>query len=122
VTVSRCAAFFGSAALTVLLALSCVGWGCAASAAAVGSGKNGAISMEHKFERYVARMQRLLDRYGYAIVLADSIGIPVPGQTVVIAGAVEASQRRMNHMASLYRSRFGDTREHRWVCTGPVGW
>ncbi len=25
-TVSRCAAFFGSAALTVLLALSCVGW------------------------------------------------------------------------------------------------
>jgi membrane protein DedA with SNARE-associated domain len=56
--------------------------------------------MEHKFERYVAGMQRLLDRYGYAIVagavLADSIGIPIPGQTVVIAGAVEASQRRMN--------------------------
>lgn len=99
-TVSRCAAFFGSAALTVLLALSCVGWGCAASAGAVGSGENGAISMEHKFERYVAGMQRLLDRYGYAIVagavLADSIGIPIPGQTVVIAGAVEASQRRMN--------------------------
>ena len=73
-TVSRCAAFFGSAALTVLLALSCVGWGCAASAGAVGSGKNGAISMEHKFERYVARMQRLLDRYGYAIVAGAVFG------------------------------------------------
>ena len=103
---SRFAAFFGSAALTVLLALSCVGWGCAASAGAVGSGENGAISMEHKFGRYVARMQRLLDRYGYAIVagavLADSIGIPVLGQTVVIAGAVEASQRRMNILWLLF--------------------
>src|SRR5258708_21490255 len=123
---SRCGALCGSAALTVLLALSCVGWGCADSAGAVGSGENGAISMEHKFERYVARMQRLLDRYGYAIVagavLADSIGIPVLGQTVVIAAAVEASQGRMNILWLLFFvARLSQLRNTRSFCLGPGG-
>src|SRR5919108_2417209 len=56
--------------------------------------------MEQKTKRYLARMQPLLERYGYdivaAAVLVEGIGIPAPGQTLLIAGALEAGQGRMN--------------------------
>jgi membrane protein DedA with SNARE-associated domain len=56
--------------------------------------------MEQKSKRYLARMQPLLERYGYGIVAAavlmEGIGIPAPGQTLLIAGALEAGQGRMN--------------------------
>lgn len=52
------------------------------------------------FERAVGRVQPLLDRYGYgavvAAVMAEGIGIPTPGQTLLMAGSLEAAERRMN--------------------------
>jgi membrane protein DedA with SNARE-associated domain len=52
------------------------------------------------FERSLAKAQPLLERYGYgaafAAVMAEGMGIPTPGQTLLMAGALEAAQGRMN--------------------------
>jgi membrane protein DedA with SNARE-associated domain len=52
------------------------------------------------FRRSLARVQPLLERYGYwaaaAATLLEGMGIPTPGQTLLIAGALEAAERRMN--------------------------
>ena len=61
---------------------------------------NGVDSKRHRFERYIARAQPLLERYGYGVVaaavMAEGVGIPTPGQTLLIAGALEAAKGRMN--------------------------
>jgi len=48
----------------------------------------------------VARVRPLLRRYGYwaaaVATLAEGVGIPMPGQTLLIVGAVEAAEGRMN--------------------------
>jgi membrane protein DedA with SNARE-associated domain len=53
-----------------------------------------------RFERSIARVQPLLQRYGYgAAVLAataEGMGIPTPGQTLLMAGALEAAEGRMS--------------------------
>ncbi len=53
-----------------------------------------------RFERSLARVQPLLQRYGYgaafAAVMAEGMGIPTPGQTLLMAGALEAAQGRMS--------------------------
>jgi membrane protein DedA with SNARE-associated domain len=55
---------------------------------------------ERHVERYLKRMQPLLQRYGYTVIAAavmvEGIGVPAPGQTLLIAGAFEAAQGRMN--------------------------
>jgi membrane protein DedA with SNARE-associated domain len=52
------------------------------------------------FRGALARVHPLLVRYGYwaaaVAVLAEGIGIPMPGQTLLIAGSVEAADGRMN--------------------------
>jgi membrane protein DedA with SNARE-associated domain len=52
------------------------------------------------FERSLARIQPLLKRYGYgaafAAVMAEGMGVPTPGQTLLMAGALEAAEGRMN--------------------------
>jgi membrane protein DedA with SNARE-associated domain len=52
------------------------------------------------FERSLARMQPLLERYGYGAAvlatIAEGMGIPTPGQTLLMASALEAAQGRMN--------------------------
>jgi membrane protein DedA with SNARE-associated domain len=52
------------------------------------------------FEHSLARVQPLLQRYGYgaafAAVIAEGMGIPTPGQTLLMAGALEAAAGRMN--------------------------
>jgi membrane protein DedA with SNARE-associated domain len=52
------------------------------------------------FHSALARVQPLLERYGYAAAavatLVEGVGIPTPGQTLLIAGALEAAERRMN--------------------------
>jgi membrane protein DedA with SNARE-associated domain len=52
------------------------------------------------FERSLARVQPLLERYGYgaafAAVMAEGMGVPTPGQTLLMAGALEAAEGRMN--------------------------
>ena len=52
------------------------------------------------FRRSLARMQPLIKRYGYWAVagatLAEGMGVPTPGQTLLIAGAFEAAHGRMN--------------------------
>ena len=53
-----------------------------------------------KFERAQARVQPLLTRYGYGAVtvavLVEGMGIPTPGQTLLMASALEAAAGRMN--------------------------
>ena len=52
------------------------------------------------FRRSLAKVQPLLERYGYwaafAAVMPEGIGIPTPGQTLLMASALEAAQGRMN--------------------------
>ena len=53
-----------------------------------------------RFERAIAEVQPLLDRYGYGAavvaVMVEGIGIPAPGQTLLMASALEAASGRMN--------------------------
>jgi membrane protein DedA with SNARE-associated domain len=53
-----------------------------------------------RFERSLARVQPLLQRYGYgaafAAVMVEGMGIPTPGQTLLMAGALEAAEGRMS--------------------------
>ena len=53
-----------------------------------------------RFERSIARVQPLLQRYGYGaaflFVMAEGMGIPTPGQTLLMASALEAAAGRMN--------------------------
>jgi membrane protein DedA with SNARE-associated domain len=53
-----------------------------------------------RFDRALARVRPLLERYGYGAavcaVMAEGIGIPTPGQTLLMAGALEAATGRMN--------------------------
>jgi membrane protein DedA with SNARE-associated domain len=53
-----------------------------------------------RFERSLARMQPLLQRYGYGAafvaVTVEGIGIPTPGQTLLMASALESAVGRMN--------------------------
>jgi membrane protein DedA with SNARE-associated domain len=57
-------------------------------------------AMERRFERSLAEVQPLLARYGYgasvAAVAAEGVGIPTPGQTLLMASALEAAAGRMN--------------------------
>lgn len=58
------------------------------------------------FERSLAEVKPLLDRYGYTAafvtVLAEGMGIPTPGQTLLMAGALEASAGGMNLLLLLF--------------------
>src|SRR5499426_744814 len=52
------------------------------------------------FERSLAKVQPLLERYGYGAavvaVMVEGMGIPMPGQTLLMASAMEAGAGRMN--------------------------
>ena len=52
------------------------------------------------FEHSLAKVQPLLDRYGYAAAfaatMAEGMGIPMPGQTLLILGALAAAKGQMN--------------------------
>jgi membrane protein DedA with SNARE-associated domain len=71
-----------------------------AAANGIAAGADGMDRTHHRFERYLARAQLLLKRYGYGVVaataMAEGVGIPAPGQTLLIAGALEAADGRMN--------------------------
>ncbi len=74
--------------------------------------KSTAASPDHqsrtrrRFERAIARVQPLLQRYGYgaafAAVMVEGMGIPTPGQTLLMAGALEATGGRMNIVLLLF--------------------
>src|SRR5262252_10415312 len=53
-----------------------------------------------RFEHALARVQPLLDRYGYGAAVGaamlEGVGIPAPGQTLLMAAALEASKGRRN--------------------------
>ena len=79
--------------------VACAAWtGSVACASGEGEGVSSAAVRD--FERSLAKVQPLLERYGYgaafAAVMAEGIGIPTPGQTLLMAGALEAAQGRMN--------------------------
>jgi len=77
-----------------------------ASSPIAAGGASGAASDHHQstavrdLERSLAKVQPLLERYGYgaafAAVMAEGIGIPTPGQTLLVASALEAAAGRMN--------------------------
>jgi membrane protein DedA with SNARE-associated domain len=52
------------------------------------------------FEHSLAKVQPLLDRYGYAAAfaanMAEGMGIPMPGQILLILGALAATKGQMN--------------------------
>ena len=83
-----------SAALTVVSA---------ASTAASDHQQSAAV---RRFERSLARVQPLLERYGYGAavlaVMAEGMGIPTPGQTLLMAGALEAAAGKMNIVLLLF--------------------
>ncbi len=60
---------------------------------------NGRPAVRH-FRGALARVHPLLLRYGYwaaaVAVLVEGFGIPMPGQTLLIAGSIEAAEGRMN--------------------------
>lgn len=64
-----------------------------------GSESHQGAAVRH-FRGSLARVHPLLRRYGYwaaaAATLAEGVGIPMPGQTLLIAGAVEGAEGRMN--------------------------
>jgi membrane protein DedA with SNARE-associated domain len=67
--------------------------------ASAGSDSHQSAAVRH-FRGSLARVHLLLRRYGYwaaaATTLAEGVGIPMPGQSLLIAGAVEAAEGRMN--------------------------
>jgi membrane protein DedA with SNARE-associated domain len=62
--------------------------------------EQGHSARNRRFHQALARVRPLIERYGYAAVavatLAEGVGIPAPGQTLLIASALEAAQGRMN--------------------------
>ncbi|MET0502391.1 MAG: DedA family protein [Candidatus Binatia bacterium] len=77
--------------------------------AAVDSSPSGTLTSEpdpsqsaavRHFEHSLARVGPLLQRYGYgaafAAVMAEGMGIPTPGQTLLMAGALEAADGKMS--------------------------
>src|SRR6266567_4382376 len=52
-----------------------------------------------RFERSIARVHPLMKRYGYwaaaTAIFVEGIGVPAPGQTLLIASALEAASGRM---------------------------
>jgi len=95
VVLSFCLTVFGALLLPLRFSASA----CAA-AAGIAAPTDGKDSTRHKFDRYLARARPLLERYGYGVVaaavMAEGVGIPTPGQTLLIAGALEAAKGRMN--------------------------
>jgi membrane protein DedA with SNARE-associated domain len=61
---------------------------------------------ERRFERSLARVQPLLERYGYGAsflaVMVEGMGIPTPGQTLLMASSIEAAKGRMNIVLLLF--------------------
>ena len=56
--------------------------------------------LEGDFKRAVARVQPMVDRYGYPAVfltiLVEGVGIPAPGQTILIAAALNAAHGHLS--------------------------
>jgi membrane protein DedA with SNARE-associated domain len=76
-----------------------------ATAAAEGNGAPNAASgyeraAVRRVERALARVQPLVERYGYgaavAAVMTEGVGIPLPGQTLLMASSLEAAAGRMS--------------------------
>ncbi len=53
-----------------------------------------------RFQRSIARVHPLMKRYGYwaaaTAIFVEGIGVPAPGQTLLIASALEAASGHMN--------------------------
>ena len=96
VVLSFCLTVLGALLLPLLFA----GSARAAADRIVTAPDRGVDPTQLKFERYLARTQPLLERYGYGVVaaavLAEGLGIPTPGQTLLMAGALDAAKGRIN--------------------------
>jgi membrane protein DedA with SNARE-associated domain len=71
-----------------------------AVAGADGENTTASARVQRDFERALAKAQPLLERYGYGAafvaVMAEGIGIPTPGQTLLMAGALDAAEGRLS--------------------------
>ncbi len=72
----------------------------AGNQAGSGNSENEPGQAVRHFRGALARVQPLLMRYGYwaavFAVMAEGVGVPMPGQTLLLAGGVEAAAGRMN--------------------------
>jgi membrane protein DedA with SNARE-associated domain len=77
------------------------------AAVPAGLGENSTTSLKKyetatvkRFQRSIARVHPLMKRYGYwaaaTAIFVEGMGIPAPGQTLLIASALEAASGRMN--------------------------
>jgi membrane protein DedA with SNARE-associated domain len=86
----------GSIALIGLLALPCAG----AQATLEQDVETAARQAARDLDAAIDKMQPLVERYGYvgvgAAVSVEGFGIPAPGQTLLMAGALEAGRGKMN--------------------------
>ena len=64
------------------------------------------LCAERSFERSLTRVQPLLERYGYGAsfvsVMLEGVGIPTPGQSLLMASSIEAAKARMNFALLLF--------------------
>ncbi|MDJ0513438.1 MAG: DedA family protein [Methyloceanibacter sp.] len=83
-------------AAMVLLIVLLSGDGGATESAVDGAVREVEQTAASDFDKAIHRAQALLDRYGYAVVFGviflEGIGIPAPGESLVIAAAIEASR------------------------------
>jgi membrane protein DedA with SNARE-associated domain len=72
-----------------------------------------AARLEQGLQKAIARVQPVLNRYGYPAVfltiLVEGLGIPAPGQTLLIAAALTAAHGNLNLVWVLF-----------WACLGAV--
>ena len=91
----------------------CSGQASAVASAATTAGEDSTAASDRRssralrrFERALAKVQPLLQRYGYGAavlaVMAEGVGIPTPGQTLLMAGALEAAEGQMNIVLLLF--------------------
>ena len=56
--------------------------------------------LEHDLEQAVARVQPVFERYGYLVVflaiLVEGVGIPAPGQTLLITAVMDAAHGKLS--------------------------
>jgi len=92
--------------LTLVLAILAGYWQSLPAGESTANIANSQSAVIAEFEHSLARVQPLLERYGYGAavlaVLVEGAGIPTPGQTLLMASALEAAAGRMNIVLVLF--------------------
>ena len=81
--------------------------------------------LEGDFKRAVARVQPVIDRYGYPAVfltiLVEGVGIPAPGQTILIAAALSAAHGHLSIVWVMILAFWAQGWGTAWVISSAAG-